>query len=105
MNTIHSSSLAFYPTGYTKAGQDSLNKNQAQSNAASEQSAPRQDLLASTPEQIKTALARIGFDKKDNFSQGNNARSNQAVQAYQQTQDQVMQSELENMISRVDTYA
>ncbi|WAR43906.1 hypothetical protein [Methylomonas rapida] len=101
MNTIHSSSLAFYPTGYLKPEQDSLNKKQA---PLDEPNPLNLNLPAWTPEQIQKAMASAGLNKHNDFSQEANTRTNRAVQAYHQTRDQPIQAQLENIISRVDYY-
>lgn len=105
MNTIHSSSLAFYPAGYIKPEQDSLNTKQARPVAFDEQKQKQENLPASTPEQIKAAIANVGLKKEEGFSQESNTRINRALQAYNQTRDQPIQTQLENIISSVDYYA
>lgn len=102
--TIHNSSLASQPVGFSQPQRTSLD-NKPTPPAANEQNNSIQAPPASTPEQIQAAVAQIGLTKEDNFSQENNRRTNQALQAYNQTRNQPVQTQLENIISRVDYYA
>jgi hypothetical protein len=106
VNTIHSSSLAFIPTGYIKPEQESVIKKPADTIVSSNYGIDnRLQAPASTPEQVKTALTKLGLNNQDDFNQGDNTRSNKALQAYAETLNQLTQTQLENMISRVDYYA
>ena len=108
MNTIHSSSLTAYPTGYVKPEQDRFTQKQAGADASDKQATdfPRRlEAPASTPEQIKNALATSGFNQRASFSQDGETRPNKAIQAYSQTRAQANQQQLESLITRVDYYA
>ncbi|MCK9605341.1 MAG: hypothetical protein M0R33_02700 [Methylomonas sp.] len=108
MNTIHSSSLTAYPAGFIKPEQDRFTQKPAGTDASDKQATDvpgRLEAPASTPEQIKTALATSGFNQQNNFSQSDDTRSNKALQAYNQTREQANQLRLENLITRVDYYA
>lgn len=105
MITIHNSSLAAQPVGFTQPNPASLNKKPASFPAANDQNNNGQGPSASTPEQIQAAIAQTGLTEEGNFSQESNRRANQALQAYNQTRNQPIQAQLENIISRVDYYA
>lgn len=108
MNTIHSSSLATYSTGPIKPEQSSLASKQVRAGATDtqgESQKQRPEAAASTPEQIKTALAKTGLNNTADFASDGNTRANKALQTYNRTRDQVLQTQLENSISRVDYYA
>ncbi|MCQ8105026.1 hypothetical protein NP590_12995 [Methylomonas sp. SURF-2] len=108
MNIIHSSSLAAYPVGFHKPEQDRFTQKPLQPDAFSQQATDvpnKAHAAASTPEQIKTALADAGLNPRNPDSQGGDANSNKAMQAYQQSSKLAGQQRLENLISRVDYYA
>ncbi|MDD2737695.1 MAG: hypothetical protein PHR94_02055 [Methylomonas lenta] len=106
MNTIHSSSLAFIPTGYIKPEQESIIKKPADTIVSTNNGIDnRLQASASTPEQVKTALTKSGLNTPNNFDQGDNSQANKALQIYAETRNQPAKTQLENMISRVDYYA
>lgn len=108
MNTIHSSSLAAYPTGYIKPEQDSLAKNRAQSSKTENPAKNFERSIeapASSPDQIKSALAAIDMDQSGSSMQNYDNRTQKALQAYSQAREQLNQNKLEGLISRVDYYA
>lgn len=108
MNTIHSSSLAAYPSGYIKPEQDSLAKNRAQTNKTeilTKDFERRLESPASTPDQIKSALAKSNLEQSGMSMQNQDNRARKALQAYSQTHEQLNQNKLEGLISRVDYYA
>jgi hypothetical protein len=108
VNTIHSSSLTAYPTGFIKPEQERLTQKPARPDASNPQTpdfTARLQAPASTPEQIKTALSQMEFNQQQNFSQDGEARPNKAIQAYNQSRELANQQRLENLITRVDYYA
>lgn len=108
MNTIHSSSLAAYPAGYIKPERDSFAQNQAPTKNSTLQAnglERRPETPASTPDQIKTALAEMRTDQSGSALQNQDNRTHKALQAYNETSEQLNQIKLENLISRVDYYA
>jgi len=106
VNTIHSSSLAFIPTGYIKPEQESIIKKPADTIVSTNNGIDnRLQASASTPEQVKTALTKSGLNNPNNFDQGDNSQANKALQIYAETRNQPAKTQLENMISRVDYYA
>ena len=107
MNTIHSSSLAAPKSGYIRPAQDSLTQTQAKKNAESsyKSEAEPREAQTSTPEQIQTALAKVGLTKQDGYFENTTTRTVKALQAYTQTSEHINQIQLENIISRVDYYA
>lgn len=108
VNTIHSSSLAAHRPGYIRPAQESLTQTQAKKDARSNYRQPEAEpaeVQTSTPEQIQTALAKVGLNRQDSFFENSTARNYKAVQAYTQTSEHINQTQLENIISRVDYYA
>lgn len=108
VNTIHSSSLAAHRPGYIRPAQDSLTQAQAKKNALSNFRQPEAkpaEVEPSTPEQIQKALAKVGLNRQDSFFENSTARNYKALQAYTQTSEHINQTQLENIISRVDYYA
>lgn len=108
VNTIHSSSLAAHKTGYIRPAQDNLTQTQAKKDVESsygQSDALQRDVQTSTPEQIQTALAQVGLNRQDSFFENTTARNVKALQAYTQTSEHINQTQLENIISRVDYYA
>ena len=105
MITVHNSSLTVPAFGSTESNPASLNKKTAPLPAVNEQDNNGNKPRASTPEQIQAAVAQTGLTKETDFSQGNNRRTNQALQAYSQTRNQPVQAQLDNLIVRVDYYA
>jgi len=108
VNTIHSSSLAAYPTGLIKPEQDSLAKNRPQINKSETPAndfARRPEAPASTPNEIKSALDASNLKQADTSMQNYDNRTQKALQAYNQTSEQLNQNKLEDLISRVDYYA
>jgi len=102
---VHNSSLTVPAFGSTEPNPASLNKKTAPSPAVNEQDNNGTTRSASTPEQIQAAVAQTGLTKEIDFSQGNDRRTNQALQAYSQTRNQPVQAQLDNLIVRVDYYA
>ncbi|MGR8930511.1 MAG: hypothetical protein ACU836_07710 [Gammaproteobacteria bacterium] len=102
MNIIHQSSLASYPIGYSHQTQTTTGQNESKTSDVEKQTSHN---AASTPAQIERAIAKIGLAKEDNFSQNNDEYTNKALQAYNQTRNQPLQAELDNIISGVDFYA
>jgi hypothetical protein len=106
VNTIHSSSLTFTPTGYVKPEQESFSKKPVNTVVSSDNSGNKRiPTSISTPEQVKTALSKSGLNKQDTFNPGDNTRTNKALQTYAETRNQPAQTQLETLISRVDYYA
>ena len=108
MNTIHSSSLATYPSGYIKPDQDRLAQNRLPIKIAEnpvENIGRHPDRPASTPEQIKSALIASEVQPTDSSIQNFDNRTQRALQTYNQTREQLNQNKLEGLISRVDYYA
>lgn len=106
VNTIHSSSLAFIPSGYVKPEQEVVVNKPANAVVSNDNGVNnRLQSPASTPEQVKTALTKSGLNNQDNFNQSDNTRTNKALQTYAETRNYSLQTQLENMISRVDYYA
>ena len=108
MNTIHSSSLAAYPTGFIKPEQDSLAKSRAQTNKAENLTKDferRLEAPASTPDQIKAALIESDREQSGMPMQNQDNKTRKALQAYSQAHEQLNQNKLEGLISRVDYYA
>jgi len=103
--TIHNSSLAARPSGFTQPNPADFNKKSVPLPAANDQDSNTQATPVSTPEQIQAAIAKVGMTQEDNFFQGSDRRTNQALQAYNQTRNQPMQDQLETLIASIDTYA
>lgn len=107
MNTIHSSSLASYPSGYIKPEQDSLAKNRVPIKIAEnpvETIDRRPGKPASTPEQIRAALLASEMEQPSSLMQDLDNRTQRALQTYNQTREQLNQNKLEGLIARVDYY-
>lgn len=108
MNTIHSSSLAFYPAGYIKpdaSGFDKNSVNPVDQQLGAESNRQRQELPASSPKQIEAALADVGLALDGNNAQSTDKRTARALAAYNDTRSQPIQSRLAGMISGIDLYA
>lgn len=106
MNTIHSSSLAFYRVGYINPEQDRFEKNQTKRVEANSESAKNLQSIerpVSTPEQIKTAIESTTL-RKDNYDLPGNSRAAKALLAYTETRNQPMQTQLAASLSSVDFY-
>lgn len=107
MNTIHSSSLAFYPAGYIKPDANGFDKNSANPvdrQLEAESNRQRQGLPASSPKQIEAALADVGLAVGDKYAQPTDKRTAKALAAYNDTRSQPIQSRLAGMISGIDLY-
>lgn len=110
MNTIHSSSLAFYPVGYTHPQTGRAENNREQKprpdiNAIGEN---QQNLALPKPSstaQIKTALADNGLTVSSNNEQPTNSRTLKALNAYTENRNQPAQLRVAEMISGIDFYA
>lgn len=107
MNTIHSSSLASYQTGYVRPARDSINRTQPLKDAGvtlgkTENSADNQ---ASAPETIRTALIQADLNRQVDVFENANPRNYKALQAYAQTNEQFNKTQLDNLITHVDYYA
>jgi len=101
---IHSSSAA-QPSSFVRPNPADLNNKPAQLPTANDQNNSGQTSPVSTPEQIQAAVAKTGLTRDDNFSQETDRRTRQALQIYNQTRNQPMQTQLENLIVRVDYFA
>lgn len=108
MITIHSSSLAYRPAGYINTGQEAVNKNSANgvSNAKTNESIDSRNIQpASTPEQVKIAMDKLVINDAESYTQNGNPRNLKALQVYNKTRNQLVQTELESIVSHVDYYA
>ncbi|OQW71512.1 MAG: hypothetical protein BVN35_16170 [Proteobacteria bacterium ST_bin11] len=106
MNTIHSSSLAFYPVGYNQPRTARADNNYEQKPNSDETGLPRQtsDLpKASSTAQIKAALADNGLTVSNN-DQPNNSRTLKALNAYTENRNQAAKSRVSEIISGIDFY-
>ncbi|MDT4288542.1 hypothetical protein RO575_03145 [Methylomonas sp. MO1] len=108
MNTIHSSSLAFYPVGYNqpRAVRPDNNLEQKQKPNSDETGIPRQnpDLhKTSSTAQIKAALADNGLTVSNN-DQPSNSRTLKALNAYTENRNQPAQNRVAEIISGIDLY-
>ena len=106
MNTIHSSSLAWYRTGYIKPEADRFDKNSlktVETDAASSKNQQTVARPASTPEQIKTALAKADLIN-NSYNQPENSRAAKALMAYTETRNQPIQTQLSNSFTSVDIF-
>ncbi len=104
MITIHNSSLAYIRTGYNSPEQTAIDRKQLQPVSTDEQNKKNQRTAVSTPDQIQAAIAQTGLAKESNLSNENDRRTNLALSAYNQTRNQPVRAQLENIISRVDYY-
>jgi hypothetical protein len=108
VNTIHSSSLAFYPVGYNqpKAVGPDNNVEQKQKPNSDDTGVTRQnpDLpKTSSTAQIKVALADNGLTVSNN-DQPNNSRTLKALNAYTENRNQPAQLRVAEIISGIDLY-
>lgn len=101
MITIHNSSLAAQPIGFSQPN-PANNGNRPVGDAPNNY---QQEPSASTPEQIEAAISQTGLPKENNFSQETDRRAIKALQAYNQTLNQLTQNQLQNNIVGIDYYA
>jgi len=109
VNTIHSSSLAFYPVGYSqpKAARLDNNAEQQKKPNSDDTGIPRQnpDLpKTSSTAQIRAALADNGLTVSNN-NQPSNSRTLKALNAYTENRNQPAQLRVTEIISGIDLYA
>ncbi|WKJ89508.1 hypothetical protein QZJ86_15990 [Methylomonas montana] len=109
MNTIHSSSLAFYPVGYTQPQAGRLENNREQkpspdSNAIGGNQHNLDLPKPSSTAQIKAALAENGLTVNNN-DQPTNSRTLKALNAYTENRNQPAQLRVAEIISGIDFYA
>lgn len=107
MNTIHSSSLASYQTGYVRLARDSINRTQPAKDTGvtigkTENPADNQ---ASAPETVRSALIQAGLNRQVDVFENASPRNYKALQAYTQTNEQLNKAQLDNLITHVDYYA
>lgn len=110
MNTIHSSSLAFYPAGYKQPQTGRLDNIREQK--ATPESNPRTENRqnpdlpkTSSTAQIKAALADNGLITTNNDNQPSNSRTLKALNAYTENRNQPAQMRVSEIISGIDLYA
>lgn len=106
MNTIHSSSLAYYRTG-PKPDQPRVDQNQrldtvAKATTNDARNAPQQ--AASTPERIRSVIAKQGLERIDNDQLASSPYNAKAINAYAETYKQSAYAAINQMISGVDLF-
>ncbi|WP_157198224.1 hypothetical protein [Methylomonas sp. DH-1] len=107
MNTIHSSSLAFYPVGYQyrQTGAADAKPEQpplADTDAALKNRQPQSQ--PSSTEQIEAALAETELTIETRNAP-TNSRALKALNAYTENRNQSVQARLHQTLSGIDLYA
>ncbi len=110
MNTIHSSSLAFYPVGYNQPQTGRVDSNRVEKakleGDVTTGIAQNKDLpKASSIEQITAALAENGLAASNNDNQPTNSKTLKALNAYTDNRNQPAQLRVSEIISGIDLYA
>lgn len=108
MNSIHSSSLAFYPAGYIKPDTNAFDKNQGNQAVVDNEAGNErqtQKTPASTPKQIEAAITDAGLTIDNRYDQPTNARAAKALAAYTQTRNQPIQAQIADTFVGLDLFA
>ncbi|MGY6277796.1 hypothetical protein [Methylomonas sp. MgM2] len=105
MITSRNTSLAAQTIGFARPYSAGISNQSITLPTANEQNNNKQESNPSTPEQIQAAISQTGLSKENHFIQEGDRRVNQALQAYNQIRNASQQTQLENIIVRVDYYA
>jgi len=111
VNTIHSSSLAFYPVGFKQPQADRLDNRREQkaiseSDLRTENRQNPDDLpKTSSPAQIKAALTDNGLVANNHDNQPSNSRTLKALNAYTEYRNQPAQQRVSETVFGIDLYA
>lgn len=109
MNTIHSSSLAFYPVGYKYPQTGPTDAKPEQPRAADAEAElknrqPQSQRQPSSTAQIEAALAEAELTIETR-NPPTNSRTLKALNAYAENRNQSVQAQLNQTLSGIDLYA
>ncbi|OAI17460.1 hypothetical protein A1355_07385 [Methylomonas koyamae] len=106
MNTIHSSSLAFYPTGYQKPSPDNAEQNRSRATLESNTGKPPAFVTKpSEPATIDSVLTKNPLGKNDEQDVIADPKARKALNAYSQTINQSNRQRVAELVTGIDLYA
>jgi hypothetical protein len=110
VNTIHSSSLAFYPVGYNKPQTRSADNTRIEEIAPGTNATGKERQNSSSPKtssitQIEAALTDNALTTINYSNQPTHIRTLKALTAYTETHNQQAQLRVAEIISGIDLYA